>query len=85
MIVTALTGEYDDALEYTAWELAADWWWNELGYDAVPVGGRSRYETATIGEGRLVRLWRLDTSDGLKEVYRYVGADTRFTLRKEDE
>lgn len=46
MIVSATTGQYDDSIEYSAWDLAADGWWEELGYSAQIVGGRALYELA---------------------------------------
>lgn len=84
MIVKASTGEYDDSREYTAAELASDWWWNELGYFAVVVGGRANYEAVSWPERRsaTVRLGRLDVKRGLRGIYRYVDPDTRMRLVK---
>lgn len=84
MIVQALTGEYDDAKTYTAWELAGDSWWEELNYSAQIVGGRALYELASNQGGDLVRLGRLDTTRGnLHSVYRYVAPDTPMRLVKD--
>jgi len=83
-MVKASTGTYDDAKEYTAWELAGDSWWEELNYSAQIVGGRALYELAGVQNGRLVRLGRLDTSKGRPHsIYRYVDPDTRMRLVKE--
>ena len=85
MIVSATTGQYDDSIEYSAWDLAADGWWEELGYSAQIVGGRVLYELAGNQGGELVRLGRLDTSQGAPHsIYRYVKADTRMRLVKEE-
>ena len=84
MIVTALTGEYDDAKTYTAWELASDSWWEELRYSIQIIGGRAMYELAGNQGGELVRLGRLDTSSGTPHsVYRYVDPDTPMRLIKD--
>lgn len=66
--------------EYTAAELAGDWWWVDDRMDAVPVGGRVGYETLTWGDGRKVRAWRLEASNGLRSIYRYVDPEMRFRL-----
>lgn len=86
MIVTAMTGEYDDARIYTAAELAGDWWWNELGYEAVYAGGRMRYETVAWPEraSKNVRVGRIALSPSGKPypIYRYISPDTKMRLVK---
>jgi hypothetical protein len=47
------------------------------------VGGRTLYESVLVGDGYdggSVRLVRLDTSDGLRQVNRYVHPDTPVEL-----
>src|SRR4051812_12673407 len=63
--------------EFTAWELAGEWWWLDR-YQAVIVGGRAGYETATATRNSQVALRR---ADGLHRITRYVGPDTRMRLR----
>jgi hypothetical protein len=65
---------------YTAWELAGDWWWVDAGLWAVTEHGRTRYETVTACNGDRVRLWRLDTRNGLNEVHRYVEPELPMRL-----
>jgi hypothetical protein len=84
-IVSVATGEYDDSKEYTAWELAADWWWVELGYDAVIVGGNARYENATVTRNSSVKLSKLDADlISLCQINRYVNSDTKMRLVRID-
>jgi hypothetical protein len=83
MIVKAMTGEYDDAKEYTAWELAADWWWIELGYFAVVVGGRQSYDEVTATRNDAVRLSRLyATTTAIRQINRYVNPELSMRLVK---
>jgi len=83
-LIQTPTGTYDDSGIYTAWDLAGDWWWNEAGYEAVIVGGRTPYETATATTGRFVRLWRLRYlgAGQLTDCYRYVDPETPMRLVK---
>jgi hypothetical protein len=46
------------------------------------VGGRALYESVGNDGGRLVRLARLDTTDGLHPVVRYVDPDTTMEVVK---
>lgn len=71
---------------YTAWELCADWEWVDAGFMAITAHkGRVEWETATATKGsygKLVCLCRLDTSNGLRTVARYVKPDTKMRLVK---
>lgn len=63
---------------YTAWELAADWWWVAK-FEATPINGRQRYETLTVGPLGGVCARRLK---GLRTVSRYFLPDEKFKLEK---
>lgn len=61
--------------------------WDVIGHDGDEyiriVGGRTLYETAIFYDnmpGERVKLARLDTTDGLHQVNRYVDADTPVEL-----
>lgn len=61
--------------------------WDVIGYDGPAhiriAGGRTLYETAFFydnGRTHNVRLARLDTKDGLRQVNRYVDPDTEVEL-----
>lgn len=80
-----MSAAHDPAREYTAWELAGDWWWVDVPLWAVQVGGSVRWETAAVsdgGSGATVRLDRLQIlpDNKLRAVQRYVSPDTRFRL-----
>lgn len=65
------------ALTWTAWELAADWWWREL--DCAVKLGRTTYSEAQVSRGyQGVKLQRL--RHDLSVVTRYVKSDTIVTL-----
>lgn len=79
------------AREYTAMELAGDWWWvGRYAIEIVPApGGRlrpyCRYETATApegGNGRWVQLRRMVIRRGFwpRTVVRSVGARRKLRL-----
>lgn len=56
--------------------------WEAIGWDDGPFrikGGRTVYEAVMYNcenDGRLVKLARLDTKDGIREIKRYVEPDT---------
>lgn len=81
-MITLTTGTYDETKVYTAWELAADWWWQSAGLLAVPFGGRARYETLTIGPREGICARRLE---GRHQIDRYVAANSRFRLEPTQE
>ena len=69
---------------YTAWELAADWWWDE-DYECITENGFVRYECATVSKTeKTVRLTRLNHSSVWKSLWnpitRYVHPDTKMRL-----
>lgn len=72
---------------YTAWELAADWWWVGK-YLAYTIGGSSGYETATVSKTeRTVRISRLIPAKTgpvltVKQVNIYVDPDRLMELKE---
>lgn len=54
----------------TAWQAAADHWWQRAGWRVRRVGGRTLYDTAVVGTRQGVRLSRL--TPFLHQVNRYV-------------
>jgi len=62
--------------------------WDLIGFDpglddakgVRVVGGRTLYEAVGNDGGQLVRLSRLDTTDGLRAVIRYVDPDTPMEI-----
>lgn len=83
-LVTMETGVYDDSQIFTAWDLAADWWWIIAGaYNAQIVGGRALYQEIVIGPNEGVRCSYVTGKRGLPEaVVRYVPYDTKMRLLK---
>jgi hypothetical protein len=78
----------DAEREYTAWELAADWWWEDAGYKARVAGGRVLWEEVVHNDTTQtktdnVRLGRIESGGGLQTFYRYVKPETRMYLVKE--
>lgn len=61
---------------FTAWNLAGDWWWVGQ-YYAVIDGGYAQYETATATANGMVCLRR---TDELHQINRYVPHDTPMYL-----
>lgn len=62
-----------------------------IGYDGPYyvriVGGRTRYDAVLTRDGYVggnVRLARIDTTDGLRQINRYVGPDTPVELVDDD-
>jgi hypothetical protein len=53
-------------------------------YSVRVKGGRTLYEAVSNNGGYKVCLARLDTSEGLRAVTRYVDADTELEVVKED-
>jgi len=83
MIVSTITGEYDDEAEHTAHDLAADHWWIDANYLAQVVGGRVRWEHVEYHNGGYrVCVWRLDTKKGLRVIKRYINPETKMRLIK---
>lgn len=85
MLVETRTGQYDDAKEYTAWELGADWWWESRGYRAKLVGGHITYDLIRITRNESVVAERINfpVSFGkLKVTIRYLNPDAKMVLTK---
>lgn len=73
--------EWNTEKTYIAWELAADWGWDEE-FVAMIEGGRICYEQLTCSRNDSVRCARLATTtdNRLYQINRYVSGGTHMRL-----